>query len=161
MNQDEYIANLPKKRMAVGVLFFNNARELLVVKPTYKENWSVPGGVCDENESPRETAIRETKEETSLNIKKVQLLCVDYMSRGKSEYSNKMENLQFIFYGGTLEDEQIDKIKLPPDELSEYKFVETEEAQKILSKNLANRLPNCIQAVKNNTAYYLEGGEIV
>ena len=90
MNPDEYIVDLPKKRMAVGVLLFNNAEELLVVKPTYKENWSIPGGVCDENESLRETAIREVKEETNLDIKKVQLLCVDYMSRGKSEYSKKI-----------------------------------------------------------------------
>jgi hypothetical protein len=45
------------------------------------------------------------------------LLCVDYVSD-----KEKGENLQFIFYGGVLSDEQIRAIQLPKDELSEYKI---------------------------------------
>jgi ADP-ribose pyrophosphatase YjhB (NUDIX family) len=52
MTDANYIKNLPKKRMASGVVFFNEAGEILVVKPGYKDHWSVPGGVIEKDESP-------------------------------------------------------------------------------------------------------------
>lgn len=58
---NQYYKGLPKKRMGVGALFLNDKNEILIVKPSYKDHWSVPGGVVDENESPRQACIREVK----------------------------------------------------------------------------------------------------
>jgi hypothetical protein len=30
--------------MSAGVLFFDEAGRLLIVEPTYKPNWEIPGG---------------------------------------------------------------------------------------------------------------------
>lgn len=46
-----YYKNLPQKRMAVAALFFNERGEILILKPSYKEDWILPGGVVELNES--------------------------------------------------------------------------------------------------------------
>lgn len=43
----EFYNSLLKKQIAAGVLFFDNKGELLIVKPSYKNHWSVPGGVIE------------------------------------------------------------------------------------------------------------------
>ena len=76
----KYYKNLPKKRMGAGALILNQNDEILIVKPSYKDHWSVPGGVVEENESPRVACIRETKEEIGIDLKNIKFLCVDYNS---------------------------------------------------------------------------------
>ena len=50
---DDYTATLPRKRMAAAVLFFDAADRLLLVEPTYKPTWELPGGTVEADESPR------------------------------------------------------------------------------------------------------------
>ena len=159
MKAEDYYKNLPAKVMAVGVLFFNKSQELLIVKPTYKEHWSIPGGVVDRDESLRDACAREVKEEIDLEVKDLKLLCVDYMSARVSEYINKSENLQFVFAGGILTTNQIENIILEKKELAEYKFMKPELALPLLNKNLSNRLPACFDALKDDSVFYLEGGK--
>lgn len=144
--------------MAAGVIFFNEAGEVLIVKPSYKDYWSVPGGVIDKNESPRDAALREVKEEIGLDLKSMQFVCLDYMSSQNSGYSTHDENIQFIFYGGVLTAEDIKGIKLDEEEISEFKFVSKEEAIRSVSDRLANRLKPCFEALKKGVSIYLEGG---
>jgi len=151
----EYFKALPKKRMASGVLIFNESGELLLVKPSYKDNWSIPGGIVDDNESPREAGLREVKEEVNINLKDLRFLCVEYTRKGKDE------NLFFLFYGGKLTLQQIDEIKIDPDEIGEFKFVKTEEATELIgeSKVLAKILSKCPKILENHVPIYLENGE--
>src|SRR5690349_8448493 len=90
----------PKKQMGAGALFFNAASELLLVKPTYRDYWSIPGGVVEDGESPRQGCMREVREEIGLDVRLGPLLVVDYTSRATSP----REALQFLFHGGTLDD---------------------------------------------------------
>jgi ADP-ribose pyrophosphatase YjhB (NUDIX family) len=62
MEKKAYQETLPKKRISAGCLFFDDRGRLLVVNPTYKDTWEIPGGVVEENESPREAVIREVVE---------------------------------------------------------------------------------------------------
>ena len=43
VNRKAYHQSLPKKRISAGCLFFDRSRRLLIVKPTYKEGWEIPG----------------------------------------------------------------------------------------------------------------------
>lgn len=152
---DDFYQNLPKKRMGTGALIFNEKDELLILKPTYKDHWTIPGGVVDKNESPRQACIREIKEEIGLDIKDLRFLCVDYYRNSDNQ---KGESLQFLFYGGELSEDEIENIKIPGEEIGEYKFVKVEEAARLASSGLGRRLPKSIEAIKNNTAFYLEDG---
>lgn len=158
MSDKDYIKNLPKKRMASGVIFFNGAGEILIVKPSYKDHWSVPGGVIDKDESPRDAALREVKEEIGLEPKSMQFLCLDYISQDKINM-NKDENIQFIFYGGILTLKDIENIKVPNDEISEYKFVSKDESLEMVGRKLSNRLKPSFEAIEKGASVYLEGGK--
>ena len=39
-----YIASLVRVRVAAGVLFFDENGRVLLVHPTYKDEWEIPGG---------------------------------------------------------------------------------------------------------------------
>ena len=141
--------------MGVGALILNEKDEILIVKPSYKDHWSVAGGVVDENESPRAALQREVKEEIGIGLKEAKFLCVDYTP----ERDDKSENLQFIFFGGKLNESEIEKIKVDGKEIVEYKFMEISEALPLLNEKLRARLAKCPETLKNNTAIYLEDGK--
>ena len=58
-----YIASLVRVRAAAGVLFFDSDGRVLVVHPTYKDEWEIPGGSLEPDESPFMACEREVKEE--------------------------------------------------------------------------------------------------
>ena len=151
---NDYYKSLPKKRSDAGALIFNDKDEILLVKPNYKDHWSIPRGTVDDNESPKAACLREIKEEIGLVIDNITFLCVDYASAKL----DKNEAFQFIFYGGVLDEKQISQIKLEEKELDSYKFVSISEAEKLLGNNLARRLPKCVKAIKTGEAIYLENG---
>lgn len=151
-----YYRGLPQKRMGAGVLFFNENGELLIIKNTYKDYWSIPGGVVDKDESPREAAIREVKEEVNLDTPDLRLLCIDYY---RNPLSPKGESLQFLFYGGILKEKQIKAIKLQDGEVEKYKFASLEEAWPILGLKLRKRIKSTLKAIDDKSVLYLENGE--
>lgn len=152
--------NLPRKKMAAGAIVFNDRNEILLVKPGYKEFWSIPGGVIEENESPRTTCLREVKEEVNVELKNLRFLGVDYIRKD----GDVDEYLHLMFCADKLNKKQQEGIKIDGDELLDFKFVSPEEAIKLLGaekRKLAIRLPKCLEAIKNNTAFYVEDGEKV
>lgn len=155
--QKKYYASLDKKRISVGALYFNSKGELLIVKPNYKDHWIVVGGTVDKDESPLEAIIRETTEETSLYIKNLRLVSVEYRQLGS--YQN--EALFFLFYGGKLSKKQIKQINLPADELDEFKFVPIPEAVELLSDTAGHKLALCLEAIKNKTVIYHENRKLI
>ena len=151
---NEYYKNLPRKRMSSGALFLNKNGEVLIVKPGYKDHWSIPGGIVEENESPKSACVREVKEEIGLDLVEPGFLCVDHVSAK----DGKDESLQFIFDGGTLEDNTIKNIVLDQKEIVEYRCVRLSEAERLLSNNLKIKISRCLAAIKNNKSVYLENG---
>lgn len=65
-------------RVAAGVLFNDGDGRVLLVNPTYKRGWEIPGGYVEISESPRAAAIREVKEELDLEIDVRNLLILDW-----------------------------------------------------------------------------------
>ena len=68
-----------KPRVGIGVLIINSEGKILIGKRkgVHEENeYSIPGGKLGLGETFEETAIREIKEETNLNIKNPAVYCV-------------------------------------------------------------------------------------
>jgi len=143
---------LPKKRMGSGALFLNEQGQILLVNPTYKPQWEIPGGIVEDNESPREACVREVEEELSLILSEPRLLCLDY-THARPERS---ESLMFIFWGGVLTAAEIGAIRLPMDELSEYRFVDVEEVSRLLTATLADRVLRSFEVIEQQGALYME-----
>lgn len=55
-----------KQEKSCGCIIFDNDK-ILLIKDT-KGNWGFPKGHVEENETEEQTAIRETKEETNLDV---------------------------------------------------------------------------------------------
>jgi ADP-ribose pyrophosphatase YjhB (NUDIX family) len=147
-----YSATLPGKRMASGCVFLNAAGEVLIVKPTYRAGWLLPGGSVEKDESPAKGCVREIREELDLEKPVLRLLCLEY----QSAHSRGTESLQFIFYGGLLSESEIASIRLPADELSAYRFCTRAEALSLLIPKLAERTEFALRALDENTILYLE-----
>jgi len=63
---------------------FDDEGRLLVQRRADDGTWGLPGGFVDPNESPRETAVRETREETGLAVEPEELIGV--YTRKPGEY---------------------------------------------------------------------------
>jgi ADP-ribose pyrophosphatase YjhB (NUDIX family) len=147
-----YTESLPKKRMGAGCLFFDEDGNVLLVKPTYKPGWEIPGGGVEHNESPKRCCQREIQEELGLERGIANLLVVDY----NGETDEKTESLMFIFDGGTLTSEDIEFIQLSRDELSEFRFFTAETLPDDMSSSLRNRVLMAWRQKTEGTDTYLE-----
>jgi len=148
----DYTETLPGKRMAAGALFLNQHGEVLILKPTYREDWLVPGGVVERNESPHQACQREILEELGLDCAIHQLLCVEY----KLPQGPRTESVQFIFYGSILSKREIETITLQADEIAAYRFCRREEAFSLLNPHLAGRLTFALLALEQGRTIYLK-----
>jgi 8-oxo-dGTP diphosphatase len=61
-------------RVASGVLYFDDAGRVMLVKPTYKPLWEIPGGYVQPGESPAAAALREVIEELGTRLPVGELL---------------------------------------------------------------------------------------
>src|SRR5690242_18439391 len=77
---DQYISQLPSKRMSAGVILRDDHDRVLLVEPSYKPYWEIPGGVVEHDEAPWSTAVRELHEEIGLRRAHGRLLVVDHVS---------------------------------------------------------------------------------
>jgi 8-oxo-dGTP diphosphatase len=155
MAQIKWIQSLAGKPASSGVMFFNDAEEILIVKPNYRNGWQLPGGVLEKNESPIEGGIREVKEEIGLTIKSLKLLSVMYATKF-SEEGERYDGIHFDFDGGVITQEQISEIKLQTKELDEYRFVTYQEALTLLHVGSKVRFQYAMQARKDKTVSYVE-----
>lgn len=63
-----FFATLPRKVIAASTLCRADDGRMLVVHDAFKQHWTIPGGVVDADENPRDGAERESWEETGIRI---------------------------------------------------------------------------------------------
>lgn len=153
----DYYDSLPKKRMGSGCLFFNQKDEILLVKPNYKPGWEIPGGIVEQNESPKQCCQREVLEEIGLNRKIGRLLVIDY----NSQVDTKTESLMFVFDGGELTETEVSAIKLQEEELSDFAFFAQTSLPEALTKTLKSRVLAACNQRSANIGIYLENQCVV
>lgn len=156
---EEYYKQLPKKPHSGAALFFDKEQRLLIVKPNYKDHWSIPGGMVDADESPQEACVREVLEEINLTISNPEFLGVDY----SYPLGKRKECVHYIFYGGEVSEEQKATLKPQPDEIDEIRFVPLKEAIELFGKKekrLIKRVLACLEALENKRPIYMENGVV-
>lgn len=156
IRKERPLSEIPKymigrKRVAAGALLVNTEQRILLVNPTYKPQWEIPGGMVEEAESPLAACRREVLEEIGLAIHPGPLLSVGYLrDRGRGDA------LRFVFWGGVLDEIAISQIRLPVDELSEYRFVTLAEAGHLLLPTLHAQVAQALQNLQGRQQVYWE-----
>ncbi|MGD0381350.1 MAG: NUDIX hydrolase [Acidimicrobiales bacterium] len=143
---------LPRVPASSGALIFDGAGRLLVLKPTYKGGWTIPGGQMEDNgETPWEACRREVHEESGLVVESGRLVCVDFL-RPRPE---KPGGMRFLFDCGAFDDETLAGIVIQEDEIAEYRLVDVAGALELLSGPLRRRVGAGVGA---KHTVYLEDG---
>jgi 8-oxo-dGTP pyrophosphatase MutT (NUDIX family) len=140
--------------MAAGALFRDTSGRVLLVEPTYKPTWDLPGGVVEQEESPTAACRREVLEELGLDRPAGRVLAVDWVP----SRPERPEGLMFVYDGGVLTETDIAEIRLQADELASYAFVAAERVPELVNAPLARRIAACLTAVAAGTAASLENG---
>ncbi|MEW2375992.1 NUDIX hydrolase [Micromonospora sp. NPDC047812] len=148
-----YIASVTRVRAAAGVILRDQAGRVLVVHPTYKDVWEVPGGMVEPDESPADACTREIREELGLTVPAGALLCVDWVPANPPWDGG----LMFVFDGGVLTADQIATMRLCPDELDRFEFVEPERLGEVLIPRLARRVVAALAAIGRGGVYLEDG----
>jgi len=152
----EYV--LPMIPVSAGALLFDRNGRLLVLKPTYKSGWTIPGGVMEaDGETPWQACRREVREETALDVTRGRLVCMDF----RRPRAGRIGGIRYLFDCGRVPDSHVAALKVQAEEVSEYRFVPVAEALALLRKPIRRR----VRAVRMRTGKprgrgiaYLEDG---
>lgn len=137
-------------RVAAGVLFRDGAGRVLLVKPTYKDGWEIPGGYVETGESPRAAAVREVAEELGVHCDITDLLVLDW-----APHPTEGDKLLFIFRGPMLEQHELSRFNLDSNEIADARLVDIEQLSSLMPDRLARRVA---EATRHDSATYLERG---
>lgn len=140
-------------RVASGALFHDEQGRTLLVKPTYKPRWDIPGGYVEPGETPREASRREVQEELALDRPLGRLLVIDW-----APAADEGDKILFVFDGGRLGPEDIDRVVLPDRELARFRFFAEAELDEALIPRLSRRVRAALEAHRRQHAVYLENG---
>ena len=140
-------------RVAAGALFCDDIGRVLLVKPTYKEGWDLPGGYVEPGETPTEGCEREIKEELGLTRRVGPLLVVDW-----APSPNEGDKVLFIFEGGGIDTESHSRLQLPAAELSEVRYFGKAQLPNVLNERLTKRVTAAMDAKTCEETRYLEHG---
>ncbi|MFJ1931627.1 NUDIX domain-containing protein [Kitasatospora sp. NPDC086801] len=155
---EEFIATLPRATAYASLYVTDEqGRPVLLNSSVYKPDkgqiWQFPGGQMDPGETPREAAVRETRQETGLTLTCGRLLALHFLPPEPTWPANKFG---LIFEGDTLSPEQLASIHLDPDEHSEWDARPVEDWTDVLNPRSMDRLRQVDGAARSGTTAYIE-----
>ena len=126
------------------------AARVLLVKPNYRDHWSLPGGILEDGEAPHVGCFREVEEEIGLVLPPGRMLTVAWTA---PDGERPKPIVSFLFDGGVLADAS--GIRLQEEELDDWRFVAPDELGDYLPPFLLRRVTAALTARSTGTASYL------
>jgi 8-oxo-dGTP pyrophosphatase MutT (NUDIX family) len=152
---EEASYEIPRIPASAGALIFDEIGRLLVLKPTYKAGWTIPGGQVEaDGETPWEACRREAREEAGVTIDSGRLACVDFLRPRQG----RPGGMRFLFDCGVLEAEKLNQVQVQAGEIAEFAYLPAAQALELLSGPLRRRVR---AALSTRACQYLEDGKPV
>jgi 8-oxo-dGTP pyrophosphatase MutT (NUDIX family) len=147
-------AKQARKRVSADAIVRDSSGRILLVDPSYKPDWDLPGGMAEANEPPADAVRRELREELGLDLQVGDLLCVDWVS----PHGPWDDLLNFIFDGGTLSEHNIEGLRLVDSELRTFEFCDEGQAKERLRPYVWRRASAALEALETGQPRYLQDG---
>ena len=152
---DAELPALPAIPASAGALIFDQAGRLLILKPTYKSGWTIPGGVMEaDGETPWDACRREVREECGVEVREGRLACVDF----RPARPGRPGGIRFLFDCGQADDAELAAITVQPEEIEEHRLVPLDAALELLRPPIRRRVR---AATRRRRCVYLENGRPV
>jgi 8-oxo-dGTP pyrophosphatase MutT (NUDIX family) len=129
-------ARMPGKRVSAGALFRDAAGRVLVLEPTYKPRWEIPGGVVEAGEEPFAACVREVREELGVDLAVGGLLVVDWAPA----WGVWGDSVNFVFDGGVLDGAALRDAVPQADEVRAWRFEPLDVVARHVGPAMARRL---------------------
>jgi 8-oxo-dGTP diphosphatase len=137
----EWYASLATMYGTAAALITSPSGEVLLVKPNYRDHWSLPGGILEKDEPPHEGCAREVLEEIGLSVPIGPLLTVAWIA---PDGLRPRPLVAFLFDGGVLADPS--PIVLQESELDAFLFVPPSALTDYLPSHMAARVTAALGA---------------
>jgi 8-oxo-dGTP pyrophosphatase MutT (NUDIX family) len=147
-------ATQARKRVAADVILRDESGRILLVNPTYKEGWDLPGGMAEANESPIEAVRRELLEELGIRPELRGVLSVDW----DPPHGPWDDQIVLIFDGGELSPAEATGLRPRDPELSACAFFSPDDAVAALLPRIRERVAQALEALTKGETRYLESG---
>jgi 8-oxo-dGTP diphosphatase len=146
---------LPMIPVSAGALIFDSAGRLLILKPTYKTGWTIPGGIMEaDGETPWDACRREVREECGMDVQAGRLACTDF----RPARPGRPGGIRYLFDCGPADDAALAAITLQPEEIAEYRLASLDKALTLLRPAIRRRVR---AATRRRRFVYLENGRPV
>jgi 8-oxo-dGTP diphosphatase len=146
---------LPMIPVSAGALIFDPTGRLLILKPTYKKGWTIPGGVMEaDGETPWDACRREVREECGIDVRAGRLACTDF----RPARPGRPGGIRYLFDCGRADDAALAAITLQPAEIEEYRLASLDTALTLLRPAIRRRVR---AATRRRRFVYLENGRPV
>lgn len=146
---------IPAIPVSAGALIFDSGGRLLILKPTYKSGWTIPGGVMEaDGETPWQACRREVREECGIELTGGRLACMDF----RTPRPGRTGGIRFLFDCGTVSAERLAAIVLQPEEIAAHRLAPLAEALDLLRRPIRRRVR---AATRRAGLVYLEDGRPV
>lgn len=146
-------ARQARKRVSTDVLFLDRTGRVLLVDPTYKPDWDLPGGMAEANEAPRHAARREIREELGFEPVLGRLLVLDWVP----PHDPWDDQLALVYDGGLLPDSN--RFRFVDGELNSAEFCPPDVARDRLNARTHRRLAKALTARRLGVTLDLHDGE--
>jgi 8-oxo-dGTP diphosphatase len=146
----DWYAQLPVLNASAAALITDEAGDVLLVKPNYRERWNLPGGILEHGEPPHLGCAREVAEELGLTVAPGQLLVVDWVP---PDELRPRPFVAFVFDCGVLADTRA--IRLQAAELDAFRLTAPRELGRFLPPILLPRVTAALAARASEVPVYL------
>lgn len=155
---EQYVAGLNRKRTVAGVLFRDAQDKVLLLQPSYKPNWEIPGGAGEADESPWATATREVAEELGITDRPLgALLVVDYVR----PQDGRDEGVVFVFDGGLVDETDLVGLSFTDGEILAAELCTEQQVRAVAKPLLADRIASALHAVRTGRTVLCEQGRLL